>query len=274
MSETYLDDLFEQLVTVEPRPAWNDVLARSRRSRRRFGAMAVLVALFVLAPAAWAVDGAFFGSPPPPAITSVAAAMNRLVPQAVAYAKANGWPNPEQYGTTADLSKLHGLVQVQTPDGPLDVWGAPSSNGGLCYFMAYEADLKAPPDPPSHDPLGGGCTQPGGLAKNYSIDTDSGHPDIYLDYGYTDNANATSAQVTMKVGENVLSKTGPVVDGFYLVAFPRDPSATGAWDDANIGLERVVTYDTSGNEVETWKNPWQIPCPKPRGQGPCTPATP
>jgi hypothetical protein len=272
MSETYLDDLFDRLVTVEPRPAWNDVLARNRRSRRRLGALAAAVALLVLAPAAWAIDGSFFGSPPPPDITSEAAAMNRLVPQAVADAKAAGWPNPEQYGTTADLSELGGLIQVQTPDGPLDVFAAPSSNGGLCYFMAFEADIA--PGSRSGAGPGGGCTQPGGLAKNYSIEIDSGHPDVYLDYGYTDNAHATSAQVTMKVGENVLSKTAPVVDGFYLVVFPRDPSATDAWDDANIGLETVVTYDASGNEVETWKNPWQIPCPKPAGQGACTPATP
>lgn len=271
MSETYLDDLLDQLVPVEPRPAWNDVLDRTRRSRRRYGAVAAVVALFVLVPAAWAVDGAFFGSPPPSDITSVAAFMNKYAPQAAAYAKAHGWPNPDQYGTTADLSKLRGLLQVQTPDGPLDVWAAPSSNGGLCYVLAYEADFAGVMP---RGPLGGGCTQTGGLANNYGIEVDSGHPDVYLAQGYTDNSSAASAQVTMKVGENVVSKTGPVVDGFYLVAFPRDPSATGAWDDANIGLETVVTYDASGNEVETWKNPWQIPCPKPEGQGPCTPATP
>ncbi len=270
MSENYLDDLFDQLVTVEPRPAWNDVLARARRSRRRYGALVVLVALFVLVPVAWAVDGAF-NAPPPPQVQSAAAAWNRLVPQVVAHAEANGWPDPEQYGTTADLSKLHGLVQVQTPDSPLDVWGAPSSNGGLCYFSTYEADLA----PGSRNAGGpGGCSQPGGLAKNYAVEIDSGHPDVYLTSGYTDNASAASAQVTLKVGADVLSKTGPVVEGLYVIAFPRDPATTGAWDDANMGLEKVVTYDTSGNEVETWQNPWQIPCPKPAGQGPCTPRTP
>jgi hypothetical protein len=269
MSETYLDDLLDQLVPIEPRPAWNDVLARTRRSRRRYGAVAAMVALFVLVPAAWAVDGAFFGSPPPAGITSLAAALNRFAPQSLAYAEAHDWPNPGQYGATADLSKLQGLLQVQTPDGPLDAWGAPSSNGGLCYFMSYEADFAGAMPNGS---LGGGCTDPGGLANNYGFEVGSAHPDVYLTQGYTDNANATSVQVTMKVGEHVLSKTGPVVDGLYVIAFPRDPTATHTWDVANVGLETVVTYNASGDEVETWQNPWQIPCPEP--EGPCVKRTP
>jgi hypothetical protein len=267
MSETYPDDLLDQLVTVEPRPDWNDVLVRARRSRRRFGAAAVAVALFVLVPAAWAVGGAFYGSAPPPPIRSDAAASNRLIPESLAASAAAGFTPTDL--VPIDLSKLHGLLQVQTPDGPLDVWGAPSTDGGhLCWLMALETDLAG-----GRNDSDGGCTQPGGLASNSgTIQTE--RPDVYLAYGYTDNGNAKSAQVTIKVGENVLSKTGPVVDGFYLVTFPRDPSATEAWDEANIGTEKVVTHDASGNEVETWQNPWQIPCPKPEGQGPCTPATP
>ena len=268
MSENHLDDLFDQLVTVEPRPAWNDVLSRARRSRRRYGGLIALVAVFVLVPSAWAVAGAF-DAPPPPAIQSAAASWNGLLPQLLQAAAQDGYTPTD--AVPVDLSKLHGLVQVQTPDGPFDVWGGPSSDGNhLCWFGIFEADLA----PGSRNGPDGGCTQPGGLANNYGIEVDSGHPDVYLTHGYTDNANAGSAQVTLKVGADVLSKTGPVVEGLYVIAFPRDPAATGAWDDANMGLEKVVTYDASGNEVETWQNPWQIPCPKPAGQGACTPRTP
>lgn len=273
MNDDDLTDLLDQVVTFEPLPAWGDVLGRARRSRRRYGALVAVVALFVLVPAAWAIDNAFYGSPPPPQAQSEVASMNKYAPQAQAYAQAHGWPNPQQYGTTADLSKLHGLFQVQTTYGPLDVWGAPSSNGGLCWTMDYQADLTHAPGVMSEPGGGGGCSQPGGLANNYGIEIDSGYPGVYLTSGYTDNANAASAQVTLKVGQNVLSKTGPVVEGLYAIAFPRDPTTTGAWDDANIGLEKVVTYNPSGNEVETWQNPWQIPCPKPAGEGPCIPAT-
>ena len=262
MNETYLEDLFDQLVTVKPRPAWNDVLARARRSRRRYSGLVALVALFVLVPSAWAVARAF-DAPPPPTVQSEAAAWNKFAPQAVAYAEANGWPNPGQYGTTADLSKLHGLLQVQTPYGPLDAWGAPSSNGGLCYFLAYEADL-APESRPTEG-SGGGCSQPGGPAKNSAIEIDSDRPAVYLTYGHTDAANAASAQVTLKVGEDVRVKTGPVVDGFYLAAFARDPAATDRWDTNNVFVEKVVTSDASGKEIETWQNP----CPTPPGT-PCS----
>src|SRR5437773_525262 len=47
MNESHLENLLDELVTVEPRPAWDDVLARTRRSHRRFVAMAAVVVLFV-----------------------------------------------------------------------------------------------------------------------------------------------------------------------------------------------------------------------------------
>jgi hypothetical protein len=195
--------------------------------------------------------------------------MNKYAPQAAAYAEAHGWPNPGPYGTTADVSKLHGLLQVQTPDGPFDVWGAPSTQGNLlCYVEGFESDLA----PGADHNMDAGCTQPGGLAANYGIEVESEHPDVYLTSGYTDNADAATAQVTIQVGQDDLSRTGPVVDGFYVVAFPRDPTATGASDDANIGVLKVVTDDASGKELETWQNPWQIPCPAVKG--PCKPRTP
>ena len=138
MSENYLDDLFDQLVTVEPHPAWNDVLARARRSRRRYGALVAAVAVFVLVPAAWAVNGAFT-APPPPQVQAAAAAWNRLLPQMLQAAARDGYTPTD--AVPVDLSKLHGLEQVQTPDGHLDVWGGPSSDGGhLCWLMAFETD--------------------------------------------------------------------------------------------------------------------------------------
>ena len=251
MSENYLDDLFDQLVTVEPHPAWNDVLARARRSRRRYGALVAAVAVFVLVPAAWAVNGAFT-APPPPQVQAAAAAWNRLLPQMLQAAARDGYTPTD--AVPVDLSKLHGLEQVQTPDGHLDVWGGPSSDGGhLCWLMAFETDLA----PGSRNGPDGGCTQPGGLANNYNLEVESGHPDVYLAYGYTDNANATTALVRLKVGEDMHSTTVPVVDGLYLVASPRDPATTNTWD--NVFIEKVVTYDASGNEIETWQNPCATP---------------
>jgi hypothetical protein len=279
MSETYLDDLLDQLVTVEPHPAWDDVLARTRRSRRRYGALVALVALFVLVPAAWAVDGAFFGSAPPPEIQSRVAFLNEYAPIMVQQAAAAGWPDPEQYGTTADVSQLRGVMQVHTPYGPLDVWAAPSSIGGLCWWTEYESFLNARPEQMPEPGGGGGCSMAGDsqittLGKNYSAAIGGAFPGVTVHEGYTDNPNAASVELTLQQGDKVITASGPVVEGIYVIVTPRDPSLSTDWDTAHTGILKIVTYDASGNEVETWKNPWQIPCPKPAGQGPCTPATP
>ena len=272
MSEAYLDHLFDELVTAEPQPAWNDVLGRARHSRRRYGVLVAAVALFALAPAAWAIDDAFFGSAPPPEIQSRAAFLNEQAPLAVANAAAAGWPDPEQYGTTADISQLRGVMQVHTPYGPLDVWAAPSSIGGLCYWTEYESVLKASPEQMAEPGGGGGCTMAGDLGKNYSTAITTMYPLVYTHTGYTDNPNAASAEITFQVGDKVITASGPVVEGLYVIVTPRDPSHTTDWDTANTGILKIVTYDASGNEVETWENPWQIPCPA--VSGPCTPRTP
>ena len=62
MMDAHLDQLLDELVPVEPREQWNDVLRRARRSRRRYFAVVAAVAVLVLAPAAWAAVNAFEGS--------------------------------------------------------------------------------------------------------------------------------------------------------------------------------------------------------------------
>lgn len=143
------------------------------------------------------------------------------------------------------------MVQVQTPDGPLDVWGAPSSRGGLCTFSTYQADLARG----AHGgDISEGCWEPGSLdAGSIRWETHGPRDDVYVNEGYTDNTNATSAQVTFKIGPQILSKTVPVVEGFYIAVFPRDPSAPPAWEGINVKVEKAVTLDARGNPLETWK---------------------
>lgn len=54
--DAYLDGLLNELVVTEPREAWSDVVARARRSRRRYLAVVAAIATLVLAPSAWAID--------------------------------------------------------------------------------------------------------------------------------------------------------------------------------------------------------------------------
>jgi hypothetical protein len=86
-NEPYLDSLLDDLVTVEPREAWDDVLRRARGVRRRYAFAASLVVVLAVAPSAWAIqhfwsaselalNGIVLGAPqtPAPADGSAAAA--------------------------------------------------------------------------------------------------------------------------------------------------------------------------------------------------------
>ena len=41
---------------------------------------------------------------------------------------------------TADLSKLHGVIEMTTADGPVDLWTAPNDRGGQCWFVDFADD--------------------------------------------------------------------------------------------------------------------------------------
>jgi len=53
--DAYLDGLLDELVVTEPREAWCDVVARARRSRRRYVTVVAAIATLVVAPSAWAI---------------------------------------------------------------------------------------------------------------------------------------------------------------------------------------------------------------------------
>lgn len=227
MSDAYLADLLEELVTADPPPAWNDVLGRARRARRRYGAVAVALATLVLAPASWAVANAFEGSAPPQAISSAVQHLNALVPQLNVSDVA-----------TADVSKLHGVMQLQTADGPLDLWAAPSSNGGVCEWLAFEEDLQ----PGANGASDGGCLNPPLKLIAGSIQTDSGERNLYIAYGYTSIPSAATATMTLSDGR---SATAPVVEGWYLTTFGRKPGTP----DFAVTIAKTTIDNASGNQL-------------------------
>jgi photosystem II stability/assembly factor-like uncharacterized protein len=61
MTDAYLDGLLDELVTTEPREAWEDVLDRARRARRRYVAIVVAVITLLVVPSAWAIQQAWSG---------------------------------------------------------------------------------------------------------------------------------------------------------------------------------------------------------------------
>ena len=208
--DAYLDHLLDELVAAEAPEAWQDVLDRARRSRHRYVAAVALIAAFILAPAAWAITQAFEGTPAPASVKSFFRTSNKMSAQ---MAKVLGRKEPK-----AIVSKAHGVIQVKTLDGLLDLWAAPARGGGTCQLVAWEPN-------PSH-PRGaesGGCYAATAALNNSdssgrNIDWSSGgdywhrNYNVITGYAYDD---ATTVRVTLSNGS---TKTLPVVEHLFLGA--------------------------------------------------------
>lgn len=130
--ETYLDGLLDELVAVEPRPAWGDVLRRARRSRRRYAVAAVGVATLVLAPSAWAIQHvALAGSspiPPPPAYQS----------------------GDKVWTTTPPITPVTSTINCNTIDDAANLLAKLEQEGSpINTVLCSNATLSAPPGLPS-----------------------------------------------------------------------------------------------------------------------------
>jgi hypothetical protein len=204
MNESYLDGLLDELVPTEPEARWDDVVHRARRDQRRYMAVVIAVAALGLAACSWVAVKAFEGTPAPPPVRGAFEFSNRAGQQ---LAKRMGKAFPQ-----AEVAKAHGVLQVQTKDGPLDLWAAPATDGGACFLVGWEADNFpnlavgdaggcAPTDHPP--PIGAGTMQ------------GSDHPYTVV-YGYAADSVAT-AQVKLGSGRTV---TLPVVEHFFLAALP------------------------------------------------------
>jgi hypothetical protein len=63
-NDTYLDNLLDELVTTEAKPAWGDVVGRARRTHRRYVMAAAGLGALVLAPSGWAIQHAVLSAAP------------------------------------------------------------------------------------------------------------------------------------------------------------------------------------------------------------------
>lgn len=229
MSEThhedaYLDSLLDKLVTVEAKPCWGDVLDRARRSRRRYTAAVAAVAALVLAPAAWAAVNAFEGTPAP-----------QVIEQNFSYHRVaiNPWTGNIVNETDADAGKSHGVLQLQTSDGPLDLWAAPEiDKSGICWFAGWESDISA-----DHAIGTGSCTESGDAAVDPRTYNDANHPAYTVLVGSV-TGSETTLDVTLADGSTT---TLPVAEHLFLGALP--PGSQ---------LATITGRDATGNVVASW----------------------
>lgn len=216
---------------------------RQRRARHGFHRPVVAVALVVAALAGAGVAvaaglGAFEGTPAPPEITSGLNVPKPIVADATKQGMAQAFPQ-------ADVSRAHGIIEIQTPDGPQDLWAAPNDQGGQCFLIDYAND---PVSSSGGKPFSGGCFKDAhgdykivAAGPEWSID----HPDLLTIYGRVE-VDAATVKIALQDGSTL---TAPVAEHFYLASIPK-PATPG---DAK--LERVTAFDAAGNQVATWTPP-------------------
>jgi hypothetical protein len=231
MTETRIDELLDELVpAIEPRSdGWDDVLARANTTRRRYAALAVAALALLLVPTAVALRGQiadlFQGTPAPPAVLTNFESNNRVADMATQRGFGAKFPH-------ADVSQAHGVIEIQTADGPQDLWVAPNDQGGKCWFVDWAND---PPGP-------GGQFGFGGCAPSSPPSSDIGwgsiwvypHPDLLTVYG---RVYAPAARVDVRLVDGS-ALTLPVVEDFFLGSLPNGAK-----------VERITAYDDSGNAV-------------------------
>lgn len=235
MSDTRIDDLLDELVPpfAPSGHGWDDVLARAQSVRRRYALVAVAAFALALVPTAIAFRGRitdlFRGTPAPPAVTTSFEANNRIADLATQKGFGDKFPR-------VDVSRIRGLLEIQTADGPQDVWAAPNELGGTCWFVDWAKDAA----PNGVQPGQGACghiERDGSLGVNYGWDIR--HPTLETLFGQAD-ARADRLVVELKDGSR---DTVPVVEGVFLASFPNGTQ-----------LERITAY--SGHErVGTWQAP-------------------
>lgn len=236
MMDAYLDGLLDELVPTEERDAWGDVLRRARHSRRRYSALVAVVAALVLAPAAWAAVNAFEGTPATPSVTTSFTQFNSMADQAVQQGIADKFPH-------ADVSKAHGVIEIQTADGPEDLWAAPNDQGGQCYFVDWSND---PPEQDGSQYGFGGCPPSAAPASNISWGDVwvVGHPDLMTISG-TVHVAAATVQVVLDDGSTL---TLPIVEHAFLGSVPKGAK-----------VDKLTAFDAEGNVVASDTPPASSP---------------
>jgi hypothetical protein len=233
MTESRIDELLDEHVPAfEPRSdGWEDVLARAHTTRRRYAALTVAALALLLVPTAVALRGQiadlFQGTPAPPAVSTSFEANNKVADMATQKGFGEKFPH-------ADVSQAHGVIEIQTADGPQDLWVAPNDQGGKCFFIDWANDAPGP----------GGQFGFGGCSPSSPPSSDIGwgsiwvypHPDLITVYG---QVYLPAARVDVELADGSI-RALPVVEDYFLGSLPN-----------GVKVERITAYSDSGDAVAT-----------------------
>src|SRR5438132_6103380 len=243
-----IEDLLNEIVApFEDRSGgWNDVLSRARRARRRYALIAAAVSALVLVPTSVRRRGELSdrsqGPPAPPAVSTW------FADQLTQKGFATKFPH-------ADVARAHGVLEVETSDGPEDLWVAPDDQGGQCWFIDFADD---PPGPGGQYGFGGCYPVPQGLTLGTTrhgtyvvidprlrvpaTDVDWGavwislHPALQTLWG---RVRVPAARVEADLADGSTLRL-PVVESFFLASLSK-----------NTRVTQIRAYDASGAQVAT-----------------------
>jgi hypothetical protein len=213
---------------------------RGLRNRRPLlVAVAAVAALAGAGVAIAAGFGAFEGTPATPDVSASFNQLNRMADAAVQQGIAAKWPQ-------ADVSKAHGVIEVQTPDGPEDLWAAPNDQGGQCYFIDWAND---PPEQDGTKYGFGGCPPAWSTSKPINppgVGWIVGHPNLLTVWGAV-AVDAASVEITFADGSTM---TLPVVEHVYLGSIDKPAAQL-----SEAKPVKMTAFDASGNQVAEWAPP-------------------
>jgi hypothetical protein len=230
MTEAMIDDLLDELVpAVEQLPDWDGVLRRAIVVRRRRVLTAAAVVALLMVPTAYAIARAFEGTPGPPQIRQSFTQWNGMADMANKHGFKMHVPH-------AIVATAHGVLQLRTSDGLLDLWAARSTAGGICWFVDYEADVR----PGRPVPGGGTCDQTDRHPPkiDYELGWTRAHPTLQTLAGRV-YVRASSVRVLLSSGATVHL---PVVEGLFLASVPN-----------HVHVRRIVALDARGREVASFR---------------------
>ncbi len=241
-----MTDLLEQQFSPLRNPVddsdWLAVRRRARRPWRRAALVAVVAATAALLVApAFGIGGRILdliqGPPAPPAVQTSFAASDAGRKKLYAFAAAAGHELHDRFSPVVP-DEARGVAAIETADGPIYLWVAPTEDGRQCWLV------QAGGDPATGRPYGSGSCDgidhtgpirpdgPGWTIERPSIEIM--HVRIY------DNA-ITRVQIEL---ENAAEVSLPVVSGHALGTLPR-----------GARLQAIVGHDADGEVVAQWTPP-------------------
>lgn len=224
---------------------WLAVRRRARRPRRRMvvGALIAATAALLVAPA-FGLGGRVLdliqGDPAPPAVQASFTAGDAAREQHFAWSAAAGHEIQDRFSHVIP-GAARGVAAIETADGPIYLWAAPTEDGRQCWL------IQAGGDPATGRPFGfGSCDginqtgaiRPSGPAWTFQ------RPSVRMFHVRIYDDAITRVDLELQ-GAPEMSL--PVVSGHALGTIPAEGGP--------VRLESVVGRNADGAVVERWTRP-------------------